>query len=220
MKTVVVTGASRGIGKATSLKFLEDGWRVIGTSTSGKVDISSPNFTCIQLDYSNKEQIESVAKAIIEKFKTIDCLVNNAAIFIDHVGERVDLDILKRTLDVNLIGTITFTEHIIDGMVSGGHIINVSSMGASLTDDIAQEWVSPSYQISKAGLNMYTRVLSALLSTTNITVSSLDPGWVKTDMGGDEADRAPEDAARDILILSKSKVEGGYFWLEGEKRDW
>ena len=220
MNTVVITGASRGIGHATANRFLKEGWFVIGTSTTGKIDIKSPNFASFAVDYSNSDAVGKVAKEIRTKYPKINVVVNNAGMCIDAIGENIDLDVLRKTLDVNLFGTINFTETLLPAIPKDGHIINISSMAGSLSDDLAQGWIAPAYKISKTAINMYTRVLATLLQEKGITVSSLDPGWVKTDMGGDEADKSPDEAADDIFKIATSKVETGLFWLEGERRDW
>lgn len=77
----------------------------------------------------------------------------------------------------------------------------------------------PAYRISKTALNMYTRTLAVRLNGM-VTVSSVHPGWVKTDMGGSDADREPEEAAEDIFKLANSHVETGQFWFKGEKFPW
>jgi NAD(P)-dependent dehydrogenase (short-subunit alcohol dehydrogenase family) len=80
----------------------------------------------------------------------------------------------------------------------------------------------PAYKISKCALNMYMRTLAARLKHegTNIIVSSVHPGWVKTDMGGDEAPTTPEEAAENIYKLAVSRPETGQFWYNGKKYPW
>ena len=118
---------------------------------------------------------------------------------------------------MNLFGHIQITESLIPVMNSGGHIINVSSSAGSLENTKHTKY--PSYKISKAALNMYTRTLSFGLAG-NITVSSVHPGWIKTDMGGEDADFTPEEAAEDIFNLAQSKIESGQFWFKGKKFPW
>lgn len=81
-------------------------------------------------------------------------------------------------------------------------------------------WMVPSYQISKVGLSMYTRALAARLKNTNITVAILDPGWVKTDMGGEEAPGTPDVPAHECFDLAAKNIPSGKFWKGGKERSW
>ena len=210
--------ASRGIGLATAEKFLAEGWQVIGTSRSGRSSIDHPNFKAIKYDQSTPQGVVAGSGAVLKTVKSIDVLVNNAGILLDWEDERIEMKKLKRTLDVNLLGLVDFTERLVPKINKGGHIINISSMAASLNEPLGA--MMPAYKISKAALNMYTEGLAASLSG-KITVSSLDPGWVKTDMGGEDADRDPSEPADDIYKLAtKSRIKTGQFWLEGKVRPW
>src|SRR3989344_4341346 len=127
MKTVVITGASRGIGLATAKKFLGEGWRVIGTSTSGVADLKHENFTVFQLDLSSSESIKTCVQSILNLNQETDVLVNNAGINVEEWEEQVlDVSKLRQTLEVNLIGTADFTEQILT-KTSIKHVINISS---------------------------------------------------------------------------------------------
>ena len=220
MKTIVITGISRGIGRALAERFLENGDFVIGTSTSGTCPVERDRLLTLQLDLANPENIAVCAKAIIDSGKKIDILINNAGIW-SGVDENptIDMGLLRKTLEVNLFGTIEFTERIIPIMNQGGHIVNVSSRMGSLEycEKGGINW--PDYKISKAALNMVTKILAGRLAG-NITVSSVHPGWVKTDMGGSDADIEPEEAAEDIFKLAVSKPKSGQFWFKGEKFPW
>lgn len=220
MKTVLITGVSRGIGKALSEKFLNEGYYVIGTSTDGNCDIQNENLKIIKLDLSDSESITECVKQIKFLEKKIDILINNAGMVIEEEVNSPTIvpDYVRKTLEVNLIGIIDFTERLIPFMITDGHIINLSSRAGSLGyTDYTSNY--PAYRISKAALNMFTRILAVRLDG-KITVSSVHPGWVKTDMGGDEADITPEEAAKDISKLANSKVETGQFWFKGEKFPW
>lgn len=220
MKTIVITGISRGIGRALAERFLENGDFVIGTSTSGTSPIEHDRLLTLQLDLTNPENIDTCTKAIIDSGKRIDILINNAGIWsgIDE-NPTIDIGLLRKTLEVNLFGTIEFTERIIPIMNQGGHIVNVSSRMGSLEycEKGGINW--PDYKISKAALNMVTKILAGRLAG-NITASSVHPGWVKTDMGGSDADIEPEEAAEDIFKLAVSKPKSGQFWFKGEKFPW
>jgi NAD(P)-dependent dehydrogenase (short-subunit alcohol dehydrogenase family) len=220
MKTVVITGASRGIGKASAEKFLANGDFVIGTYVNNTDAWAHDNLKFVQLDLSQSESIKKCADEIAATGKKIDILINNAGIVVE---EEVDLqiisrDYLRKTLEVNLIGTIDFIERIIPLMNQGGHIINISSRAGSL-GFTEYNLNYPSYRISKTAINMVTKILAVRLSG-KITVSSVHPGWVKTDMGGDEAPIEPAEAAGHIFKLANSQVETGQFWFEGKKFPW
>ncbi len=220
MKTVLITGVSRGIGKALTEKFLKEGHYVIGTSTDGNSDIKSDNLKIVKIDLSNSESITECVNEIKFLNKKIDILINNAGILVDRNFNTVNIENLRKTLEVNLIGTITFTEQIISVLSIGAHILNAASSAGSLakTQEIDDDEY-PSYRISKTALNMYTRTLAIHLKD-KITVSSYHPGWVKTDMGGSDAPMTTEESAGYIYDLAISKVETGQFWFKGEKMAW
>ncbi len=220
MKTVLITGISRGIGKALSKKFLSEGYFVIGTSVNGMCDFENQNLKVFKLDLSQPESIKACAGEIFSFEKKIDILINNAGIALDIDTNVLEINKLRQTLEVNLIGTIDFTEQMIPMLNLDAHILNTSSSAGSL-DRIKghNKDTHPAYRISKTALNMYTRVLAVRLNG-KATVSSCHPGWVKTDMGGPDADMTPEEAVEYIYTLAISKVETGQFWFKGEKLAW
>jgi NAD(P)-dependent dehydrogenase (short-subunit alcohol dehydrogenase family) len=217
MKIVIITGISRGIGKAVAEKFISAGFRIIGLSASGNYPFQNKDLEVRKTDLSNPISIKRFIETVEKQKEKIDVLINNAGINIDK-SSTISIDILKKTMDVNLYGLILLTEQLIPWINKGGHIINLSSGLGSLSD--ATNSYSPSYRISKVAVNMYTRTLASRLRDKNITVSSIDPGWVKTDMGGNGAPRDPADAADDIFELANAKVDSGYFWYHGAKKGW
>jgi len=222
MKNVLITGISKGIGKALAQKFLSEGYFVFGTSTDGKVDFTNENLSVHQLELTSEASIMRCSTEIINSDKKIDILMNNAGALFDEDDTTVVPEKLRKTLEVNLIGPIDLTERILPIMNEGGHIVNTSSSAGSLTlvgHESHFEGHYPSYKISKVAVNMYTRTL-ALRLKDNITVSSVNPGWVKTDMGGQEADITPAEAAENIFKLAISRPETGQFWFNGEKMPW
>ncbi len=220
MKTVLITGISRGIGEATARKFLDEGFKVLGTSTSGEAEINHDNLKVFKLDLSNPEEILHLSKMLETEEIKLDVLVNNAAILLDSYDSfPLKREALEQTLQVNLIGTIELTEKLIPQINSGGHIINISSGNGSMTEE--QDTEKPAYHISKAAINMYTKTLSGHLKDSGITVSSLDPGWVKTDMGGVGAQRDPQDPAEEIYHLATTEgIPTGQFWHQNKIRPW
>ncbi len=218
MKKVLITGVSRGIGKATAEKFLEEGWQVLGTSTSGQAPIRNDNLQIFKLDLLDPQSIQNLFEEIDKAGERFDVLINNAGVSIDRGGGFISIETLRKTLEVNLIGLIDLTQRLLPHIIDGGQIINISSGSGSLTE-FRGAW-APAYSISKASLNMYTRILAGQLRNRNIMVSSFAPGWVRTDMGGPGAPRDPKEPAREIFDLANSKVESGFFWSQGHKRDW
>lgn len=225
MKVAVITGASRGIGLATVKKFLTEGWRVVGAYQNTPIPVRSENLIAVRLDQGSPESIRSAAEEIKKIAPQIDALVNSAGIILDAHDTAIDLEKVRKTLEVDLLGVIDLTERLLPHMSAGSHIINVdSSYGAfSLPID---DHSSAGYRIAKAALNMYTRTLAFRMKDAGIIVSSVDPGWVKTDMGmagateTEQPDREPEEPASEIYQLVEGVAESGYFWQFGKKREW
>ncbi len=218
MKTVLITGVSRGIGRALTERFLENGDCVIGTSTSGTADFTHARLTVLPLDLSKPDSIRACAERVAGLDAPIDILVNNAGIW---GGDEETTDInqatFRRIMEVNVFGLIDFTERVLPFMADGGHVVNVSSRHGSM--QTVQDPFFGDYKISKAAVNMYTRVLAARLKD-RVTVSCVHPGWVKTDMGGAEADLEPAEAAAHLFVLANAKVKTGQFWFKGETFPW
>jgi len=215
MKKVLITGASRGIGLATVKKFLKEGWFVLGASTKESKIITDPNYKHYVLDLCNEESIDNCARTIVEDNPEIDVLINCAGIAYEPDNNN-DSMALRKDLEVNSIGTISFTEKILPIVKASGQILMISSKMSSLVDFTGDDY--PSYRISKAGLNMYIKILAHRLR--GITVSAFDPGWVKTDMGGQDAPREPEIPADEIFDLVNTDHLSGNFWFEGKIRSW
>jgi NAD(P)-dependent dehydrogenase (short-subunit alcohol dehydrogenase family) len=219
-RTILITGASRGIGLATAKVFLENDWKVVGTSTSGKIKFEDSDLTARKLDITDESLIKDLAAWIKGEKIKLDVLVNNAGILIDWDDQVLDIAKLRKTLEVNIIGLATLTEVLLSqGVISSpGKIINLSSMSASITKQLGS--YMPAYKISKIALNMYTRTLAKRLKSQKIDVYSIDPGWVDTEMGGEGAHRKPEEPAHEIFSLALSDKESGLFYKEGEIREW
>ena len=218
MSLILITGVGRGIGKALAQRFLDNGDMVVGTSTRGRIDWAHKNLRVFQLDLSLAESIEACTKQLSALDWKFDVLINNSGIWSENESaEPVNIQSLRRVLEVNLIGTVDFTEHVLPLIKDGGDIVNISSRAGSMEQ--TSHAMYPDYKISKAALNMFTRVLAMRLQGS-IRVSSVHPGWVQTDMGGSNADLTPQEAADDIFKLVQSKPESGQFWYKGKKFAW
>lgn len=220
MKTAFITGISRGIGKATATLFLQSGYQVIGTSTAGLTDIEHPNCHCLALSLDKPETILAAHQYLDSRQSSLHVLINNAAILLeDWSTPEIDMDYLRRTFAVNTIGTIELTESLLAFLVSQqSHIINISSGWGSFSEQNFSAHV-PHYKMSKAALNMYTKLLAERLKPRGISVSALDPGWVKSDMGTQAADREPAEVAQEILNLLHDRPTG-QFWHRDQIRTW
>lgn len=194
MKNVIVTGSNRGLGLAICKRFLKDpNVQVIGTIRSGIHPISNERFKPMYLNLENSESIQLFAKEIANL--KVDVLINNAGVLLESGTETsIDMKTLKTTFSVNLFGVIELTELLIAQLVSGAHLVNItSSWGSYTSEDFDDRF--PAYRMSKAGLNMYSKTLTKRLESNSIEVLNYNPGWIQTDMGGPNATESPENVA-------------------------
>lgn len=196
---VLVTGASRGIGRACAQKFAEKGAMVavhynqnrIEGKTTLKTLPGGPHLL-VQADISQAGEVKKMVQAVVKKWGRIDVLVNNAGIFEEHPPLETDyeswLDRWKRTLDTNLVGSANAAYWAVRYMKEkgGGRIVNVTSRGA-----FRGEPEAPAYGASKAGQNALSQSLAKALAPYNIFVYAVAPGWVETDMA-QESLESPE----------------------------
>ena len=188
-KIALVTGSSRGIGKATIIELASKGCNVIINYVNGEKEAEelkkyvnnkfNIDVMVIKADVSNEEEVKEMIDKIITKFNKIDILVNNAGIAIDNGFHEKTIDEFKKVLDVNLIGTYLVSKYVSVQMLKQkyGKIINVSS-----TNGINTNYpYSIDYDASKAGVISLTRNL-ALQLAPYINVNCVAPGWVNTEM--------------------------------------
>lgn len=212
MKKVVITGANRGIGLALVTVFLEADFIVIASTRNKDTVLKEhPNLHWVELELTSIESIDNAVKEIKKQFGTIDLLINNAGVGLDLDQESPKMDVIRNTFEVNVFGLVNFTEAILDAITTGGTIFNISSvMGMLNRDKIIPN--ATAYRMSKAALNMYTKTLAARLESKNIGVNSIHPGWVKTDMGGADADISTEYSAQGIYELYQQEIKTNTFW--------
>lgn len=212
-KVVLITGSSRGIGKAIALKFAEKGAKVIVNYVNSKKEaeevvkkieeIGSEAIT-IKCDVSKEDEVKKMVKESVDKFGKIDVLVNNAGIIFDVPFENKTVDQWKRTLDVNLIGTFLCTKYVVEEMSKqkSGNIINISSTNGIDTYDSE----SIDYDASKAGVNIFTKCMAKELAP-NIRVNCIAPGWVDTDINKDLPKDYVEEEKKRICLKRFGKPE-------------
>jgi len=210
-KSVLITGTSQGIGHALTKLLLINGYSVIGTSTTGIDNINENNYKSCSLDLSNLDSITAFEKNLqIENIK-IDILINNAGIGPDLDFELPEAISFKKTFDVNVTGTTLFTEQMLQHLKIGGKIINISSKMGSI--DVCEKNDSVAYRMSKAALNMYTKILSNRLAGKQL-VASVHPGWVRTNISKSNINGrlSPEASAQKIFQFISRDFKTGTFW--------
>lgn len=224
-RRVVITGVSRGIGFEIAKLFLKEGAKIIGIAKNrerlrkaqeelGKLG----DFEGIVGDISMKSSLRKITKAVESKWGALDILVNNAGVMLAYKGFLEDEDgVIEKTFRINLFAPYYLVRAMYPFLLNGDkpRIINVSS-GAG-TFEALKMYDIATYRISKFALNGFTIVLSNELKG-RIAVNALDPGWVKTDLGGKEAPGSPEDSARGALALATLPFEvTGKFFKDGKE---
>jgi len=212
-KIALITGASKGIGYALTEKMLNENFFVIGTSRNGKVKgFEDKKFYSLELDLTNPVSIENAHKKISEKFAKIDVLINNAGVGPDLNTHNPERNSFNMTFEVNVSGTVFFTESLIELICKNGIILNISSKMGSL--DTCQLTDSIAYRMSKSALNMYTKILTNRLKD-KIKVASIHPGWVKTTITESNIKNGrltPKESAENIFEFINNDFTSGTFW--------
>ncbi|EED34225.1 3-oxoacyl-(acyl-carrier-protein) reductase [Luminiphilus syltensis NOR5-1B] len=197
-RIALVTGASRGIGKAIAKRLVADGHRVIGTATSEKGAAAISEWLVPEggagkvLDVSNDESVEACLSAIVAEFGAPHILVNNAGITRDNLLMRMKSDEWMSVIDTNLSSLYRLSKGCLRGMTKArwGRIINVSSVVGAMGNP-----GQSNYAASKAGSEGFTRALAKELGSRSITVNCVAPGFIDTDMT-----QALADDQRDAML--------------------
>ncbi len=237
-KIAVVTGANRGIGFELCRQLAKKSFKVILTARDpAKGEVAAKKlsaegldvgFQC--LDVTSEESIQRFVSGM-NQMGRLDVLINNAGALLDPPRHPPDtagasimnakLDLIRQSLETNTLGVLRLTQLLVPLMLKNkyGRIVNISS-GMGQLSDMEGGW--PGYRISKTALNAVTKIFAEELRGTNILVNSVCPGWVKTDMGGSNAERTPEVAAGPILFLAMLPDAGptGGFFRDREPIAW
>ena len=193
-KLILVTGASRGIGKSIALTLGEAGATVIGTATSdeGAVGISkifAENNILgkgMKLNVTDNDQISALLKSITEDYGSVDILINNAGITRDNILVRMKEDEWNDIINTNLTSVFKMSKSVLRGMIKkrSGRIISITSVVGAM-GNAGQS----NYAAAKAGIMGFTKSLAREVGTRGITVNAIAPGFIETDM----TDNLPED---------------------------
>ncbi len=181
MKTALITGASRGIGNAIALHLKNEGYRVLGTATSSKgaSKLEDQGVEGFVLDLNSFDSKEKLWEQIESKEIQISILVNNAGITRDNIVLRMSEDEWQDIMNVNLNGIFYLSKKVLKMMLKlkWGRIINITSTSASIGNR-----GQSNYSAAKAGVEAFTKSLAREVGKRNITINSIAPGFIDTDM--------------------------------------
>ena len=230
-KLAVVTGGNKGIGLEICRQLARSGVRVIltardenkGQAACDALQKEKLEVVFHRLDVTEEAGILALARFVEKEFGRLDILINNAGIDPDKGGRglEVEMETVQRTMDTNVYGPWRLCQALIPLMRKSrsGRIVNISSRMGALGQ---LSGGNPAYRISKSCLNALTLILADELRETPITVNAVNPGWVKSDMGGRSAPRSVEDGADTAVWLALQPEGGptGKFFMDREEMAW
>ncbi|MGH9899143.1 MAG: SDR family oxidoreductase [Pyrinomonadaceae bacterium] len=230
-KVALITGANKGLGLEIGRQLGRRGITVVlgardekkGAEAVAKLKSEGLDAHLVKLDATDQATIEALPQFLENKFGRLDILVNNAGVSLDFgvPPSQSDIGKWKQTFETNVFGVLAVTKAVLPLIKQSeqGRIVNHSSILGSLTelskaDSEISAFVGPAYQASKAALNAITVAFANELRGTNVKVNSAHPGWVKTDMGTDEAPLTVDVGAKTAVWLATLPETGptaGFF---------
>lgn len=213
--TVLITGASRGLGRELARHYAGAGWRVIACARAAPLPPDGDGLEWHRLDVANPASIAELAAGLAGR--ALDVVINNAAIRGDTGGlATLDADDFMAVMRVNALAPLLLARALLPNLTAGRAriIANISSRAGSIAEGmIDDEDGDYAYRCSKAALNMATAKLALDLKPAGITVLALHPGWVQTDMGGVAAEVPAQQSATALagLIGQAGIAESGSF---------
>lgn len=230
-RVALVTGANRGIGLETCRQLAELGFHVVlgsrdakqGESAARSLQARTLDVEPHQLDVTDPASVHAIAEHVERELGGADVLVNNAAILLDEDRDvlGVPIDDFRASMETNVYGALRMCQAFVPGMRRRGYgrVVNVSSGAGQLASMTSY---APPYSMSKTALNALTRLVAYAARAGDILVNSVDPGWVRTDMGGSAAPRSVEQGAKGIVWCATLPTGGptGGFFRDGRPIPW
>lgn len=204
MKTALITGGTKGIGKAAALAFLERGYEVVlnydndesaALATQEEFNMLGYCPVLLRADVSNENQVKAMFKEFFSIYDTLDVLVNNAGISIVKVIQETSLSDWNRLFDVNVKGAFLCCREVVDKMImaGGGAIVNVASIWGEVGASC-----EAAYSASKGAVISFTKALAKELAPSNVRVNCVSPGVIDTDMNSRLTDEEMEELISSI----------------------
>ena len=205
-KKILITGASRGIGKDIALKSKEKGYEVLGTSTTneGVSNLKENGIHGLQLNLNDKKSVESFNYLLTQEHPDIAVLVNNAGITRDNIVLRMTEEEWMDVLNINLNGAFKISKTVLKFMLKKrwGRILNITSTSAS-TGNRGQA----NYAAAKAGIEAFSKSLAKEVGRRGITVNAIAPGYIQTDMTKVISEKVKEEILSQIPLSRFGKPE-------------
>ncbi len=231
-KIAIVTGGNRGIGHEVARQLMRaDLFVVVGARDQVKCDAAvaalkagGPNVAGFPLDVNDTKSVRRFVEHVEKHHGAPGVLVNNAGVYPESTEAKVvdtPTSMWRETLETNLFGAVRMCREVVPLMkrLRYGRVVNISS-GLGQLHQMGEG--SPAYRVSKAALNALTRTLAAEVAGSGILVNSMSPGWVRTDMGGEEAPRSVEEGADTAVWLALLPSNGptGQFFRDRKPIPW